>query len=132
MADVAELPLIKPTAFSDGTDTILGIERMGVRKRPLNTVGFIPEGSLEESRREFVETPGAPWSGPLVMSGVQALAYVGTTIASATIAFVDLSTGSSGTMTITNMKILDIDAGVTRNQKSSATHRWEADSVVFS
>ena len=132
MANIAEQPLIKPTAFTIGLDTYLGIVGINWSKTPLNTVPFIPEGEDRPTYLEPVETPGVPWQGALQMSGIQAAALVDTTIATATVTLRDRSAASGTvTMTITNMIIKDFSSSAERARANGATHRWEATNVQF-
>jgi hypothetical protein len=130
MADVAEVQLMKPRSFSDGTDTYKGILEVQWQQNPLNSVPVRLEGELRPSRHELTETDTPAVTGTARFSGPAPDALLDTLIASGTFTGRDVTHASnSSTVTFTNLVIKSSQGGVNNRSVGGFSYQFEATAV---
>jgi hypothetical protein len=130
MAEIAEVQIMKPRTFSDGTDTYKGIRECRWQVNPLPSVGVRLEGELRPSRLESIESDTPKVTGSLIFSGPAPDALLDTNITEATFSVRDVTT-AAGTRTVTfdNLIIKGSSGGANNRNVGEFTYQFEATDV---
>ncbi len=126
MATIAPIELIKISSFTVGVDTYPDIRRLRLRRNPLNTYRYRPEGSLRPTKIHQVATDSPPVSGSIEGSTLSMDALAGTSAATATVTGIDAVSGVSKTVTITNPSFLGFSGGGGERAPESSSLEFEA------
>ncbi|MEL7087794.1 MAG: hypothetical protein AAGL98_05030 [Planctomycetota bacterium] len=131
MAEVAEVQFMKPAAFTIGADVYRGTTGLQFSKNAGEYYNVIPEGAMEPTRQEQIESERVPVEFTVSGNSIQLLNLSGTQAATATIAGVDAMTGNAVTITLTNPSFRGSQGSPDRKRPGTYSLRGEATAIAF-
>jgi hypothetical protein len=126
MADVAEIQLMKVSAFTVGSSVYKGIRSLRLRRSPLRTYPVRLEGALRPTKLEQIETDEPPVTFEIAGASAAIDALVDTAAATCTVSGRDVVGGTDKTITITNPTFEGVDLGAQNRSVDGATLRGSA------